>query len=335
MNPSQPSRRQRATVLATERLEGRELMTGGTGNSFALVSGTVATAGLRPTAVKVTIDPSHFTIPKGQFTLGIDVVPSSGSKIKPQIVAVEDGSGHAQKLTRSVYAANLPSSTVVGGQPTSAVQTAVHFNPANASATYTALVKGLNRTTGTFLLGFYLPGDTNGDGTVTQSDVTAVQTALGSKASASSTSKYLFDADANRDGRVTSGDLKVAQLNLGVSTTVSPIVTAKLDPASQTAIKDGALVGPTAHFTGVATPGAAVKFSEVDGKVQPVATTADASGNYSVILQVVAGTDTFQVSTLDAFGQAISGKLSPVTYNPTAATITPLTVNASTAKTTG
>ena len=45
-------------------------------------------------------------------------------------------------------------------------------------------------------------------------------------------------------------------------------------------------------------------------------TTADATGNYSIIVPLVRGTNTFQVTSTDAFGQTIQGNLAPVTYNP-------------------
>jgi hypothetical protein len=320
MHSSHPSRsRRREVALAPELLETRQLLTGGTGSTFALITGTIAKAG-QDTALKFTIDPSHFTIPKGGFTLGIDVAQSSGSSVTPQIVAVDNSAGRPQKLTHGHYAAGLPNSTIKAGAPTSAVLMPVHISPGATTTTYTVMVKGTNNTTGGFLLGFYLPGDANGDGTVSQADINTIKAELGVKASSSTTSKYNFDADVNRDGRITSSDLKVAEQNLGVTTTVTPVVSAQLDPASQGPIKDGALIGPQAHFTGVATPGAKLTFAEINNLVPPTSTTANSAGNYSIVVPVAAGTDTFRVTTSDAFGQSVSGTLSPVTYAPTTTT---------------
>ena len=73
------------------------------------------------------------------------------------------------------------------------------------------------------------------------------------------------------------------------------------------------------------TPGAAVKYSEISGLSQPVATTADAKGAYTLYATLGEGANTFKVTTLDAFGQSISGTIAPVTLqtNPavTAATL--------------
>ena len=56
------------------------------------------------------------------------------------------------------------------------------------SSTFTVKVIGAEDTTGRFLLGFYLPGDANGDGIVDRTDVKAVRSALGSTPNDASTS---------------------------------------------------------------------------------------------------------------------------------------------------
>ena len=66
--------------------------------------------------------------------------------------------------------------------------------PANV---YTVQVKGLDATSGTYLVGFYLPGDVAGTGTVTQADIKTIKSDHGLTAT---NSKYTFDADVNRDG---------------------------------------------------------------------------------------------------------------------------------------
>ena len=315
MNPSQSSRRRRGFPLAAEPLESRDLMTGGAGSTFAIEPGTVAQAN-QSAPVKFTIDTTHFTLPKGGLTLGIDVVPASNSQLKPTIGSVTDPSGKSLRLSHAAYAGHLPNATVAAGQATSAVQTTIQLKPGTPSETFTLNVRGLRGTTGDYLLGFYLPGDANGDGKVDQTDINAIKAAMGSKAGGT---KYTFDTDANRDGRVNGADVRLAMKNFGATTTVSPMVSASLDPNSQGPIKDRSLIAPTAHFGGVATPGAVLKFEEVDNKVGPTTTTANEAGVYSINVPVPAGSATFKVTTLDAFGQVISGTLSPVTYNPNAA----------------
>ena len=108
MKPSQPSnRRRRETRPAAEALESRQLLTGGAGDTFAIEGGTISKAN-QPAVVKFTIDPTHFTLPKGKFTLGIDIAAASGSNLKPQIAAVITPNGTADPLTRGRYAKGLP-----------------------------------------------------------------------------------------------------------------------------------------------------------------------------------------------------------------------------------
>lgn len=317
MSTNHPTtRRRRETQFAPEALETRSLLTAGAGNTFAIVSGEITKAG-QPAAVKFTIDPTHFHLPKGRFTLGIDVASDPTAKLVPQISAVSDSKGHpVPHMTHSVYGKHLQSTQVTAGQATSAVLTPVHLNNTNpnAPATYTVNVKGTGGTTGKFLLGFYLPGDVKGEGKVTQDDVNTVRSALGVQ---SGSSRYSFDADVNRDGRIAGIDLSTTRQNLGVTTDVSPVISANLDHADETMPNDRVLNKPNAHFTGDASPGATVTFTEINNKSQSVTSTADAQGHYNLYAPLAAGANTFRVTTLDPFGQSITGSIAPVTYiNP-------------------
>ena len=97
-----------------------------------------------------------------------------------------------------------------------------------APADYTVQVRAANKTTGDYLLGFYLPGDVAGTGTVTQADLQTIKSDLGVTASSSN---YNFDADVNRDGIIAPADLAFAAMNLGASTKISPIISVNLNPA--------------------------------------------------------------------------------------------------------
>ena len=79
MNPSRTeSRRPRTPSLAPELLEGRELMTGGVGTTFAIIPATITKAGGQAT-VSFNLDPKLFTDPGNKpFVLGIDVAPEPG-----------------------------------------------------------------------------------------------------------------------------------------------------------------------------------------------------------------------------------------------------------------
>ncbi|GAC1451740.1 MAG: hypothetical protein NVSMB9_36690 [Isosphaeraceae bacterium] len=319
MNPSHPSnRRRRESGPAPEVLESRSLMTGGAGNTFAILSGEI-TKPNQPAAIKFTIDPAHFTIPKGKFILGIDVAPDPNSGLSPRIVSLSDAKGHVvSRPSHSVYDAHVKSAQITPGSSTSAVVTPVRVNAANphAPVTYTVSVKGVRGSTGKFLMGFYLPGDLKGTGTVTAEDMKGVQSVLGSR---SRDKNYNFDADMNRDGRVGPIDLAYTRQNLGVSTNISPVVSAVLDHADETTPNSRAVRKDTAHFTGSATPGAAVKFEEIGKLTQPVATTADAKGNYEIHVPLGEAKNTFKITTVDSFGQSIEGTIPPVTRIPSEA----------------
>ena len=79
------------------------------------------------------------------------------------------------------------------------------------------------------------------------------------------TGKYSFDADANRNGKIDQQDLAIAQKNLGVGTTVSPVISANLDPTSVADPKNRITNIPTVHITGTATPNATIAYAVPGG----------------------------------------------------------------------
>ncbi len=191
--------------------------------------------------------------------------------------------------------------------------------PANTSTTYTVEVKGLHHTTGQYLVGFYLPGDASGDGTVTSTDITTIKSLLGD---AATNSNYSFDADVNRDGIINNKDVKLADKNLGAATTVSPVVSVNLNPASDPSL-DRTTNLSVVNFTGTMTPNATVTFANDNNNGQTTTATADSSGAYTINVPLVLGSNTFTVTTQDGFGQSISGQISPVTYSPNSTTTSP------------
>jgi hypothetical protein len=179
------------------------------------------------------------------------------------------------------------------------------------AADYTVQVKGLGGTTGQYLVGFYLPGDVAGTGTVTKADIQNIKSLIGKDANNKS---YNFEDDLNRDGIINGQDVKIAEQNLGASTQVSPVVSVNLNPASDPAANR---VSPfsTVSFTGVATPNAKVTFLD-QASGSTTSTTTDSSGKYSIIVPLATGSNTFNVTTNDGFGQSITGAISPVVYSP-------------------
>lgn len=302
---------------SAERLEGRELMTSGAGNTFAIIPATITDAA-SPAKVPVTISTQNFTLPRRKMTLGIDVAAPSSSPVQPLISAVNDPHGRLDSAAfHSVYDPHLSHQAVAGGAATGAVLAPVGLRPRqpDVPATYTIEVTSQNKATGQTLLGLYLPGDADGDGTVTKTDMRLVRSELGARAG---DSRYSFDADANRDGRIGMIDLAYAKQNLGVSTNVSPMVSANLQPTGTTIPGSRTTSDPFVSFTGQASGGAHITYSPVGTGQKPVSTVADSLGNYSITVPLAPGENTFHVSMTGPFGQTISGDLSPVLYKPKA-----------------
>ncbi len=302
---SQSRRRASQARPGAEILEKREVLTGGAGNTIALVPKAIAAPG-GTTTVDVKVDPTLFKFNKqGKLLLGIDVAPQSGSTVTPKIKSVtliESGPG-IRATTARAQLTRAPGSK--------AVLVPIQWHGAKTTGhviTVRATVAGDKATAGNFLVGYYLPGDINGTGVVNQAAIKAIKKQNGMTAN---NTNYQFDADANRDGKVDSTDISLAQQNLGTATVVSPVVTANLEPA---AITNGqrSTDKATVAFTGIATPGASISYTEVSNKVPPVATTVDNTGAYSLQVPLGVGVNTFQVTTNDAFGQSISGQLTPV-----------------------
>ena len=313
MHPTRRStRRREAVTLKAEMLESRRLLTGGFGNTFAIARTTIPDTN-GTAQVSYTIDPTLFTLPKRKFALGIDVAADSNSTAQALITSVNDSTGAVVPQTfHSIYDPHLTHAQVAAGSGTSAVITPAKLFPnRNDPVTYTVTTTAKNNTSGPVLVGFFLPGDANGDGKVDQTDIATIKSELGS---VSGDSRYTFDADTNRDGRIGLIDLVAARQNLGVATTVTPVVTSTLDPATDSGAADRVTNQSNVRFTGTATPGATVTYTEINNKSPVVTTTADASGNYVINETLALGTSTFQVTVTDAFGQTISGQIAPVTF---------------------
>jgi hypothetical protein len=310
-------RRRKPSITGPEMLEGRRLLTGGAGSTFAILPTSVDTAG-GTVAVPFVISSKAFTLPKsGKLTLGIDVVAQSGSTVQPKLDSVTDVATKGEvRATQAMFAtpAQRKASTTGNKSSASLFPLTVRLNAAG-EASFKANISAKGATKGAALLGFYLAGDASGDGKVDATDIKAIKTAMGSVAG---TTKYSFDADVNRDGKVTNQDLRIAKQNLGASTTISPVISANLDTASDTGLADRVTKLTTIGFNGTASPGSTVSYTEISGRVPVVATTADATGNYTITTPLGAGANTFRVSSNDSFGQSIAGNISPVTYDANA-----------------
>ncbi len=329
MKPSnQLPRARRGRCLAPEVLESRLVMSSGQGSTLAIMPGNVTAAG-QVSTLAFQVSPTLFTPAKnGKIVLGIDIEPATSSSttsttttFKPQIVSITTPSGHVMRAQHLRYNPVVAKANKLGKSTTSATLFTVPV-PATGqpAANYTVQVKGLGGTTGQYLLGFYLPGDVAGTGTVTKSDIQTIRSLLGKNAN---DTKYQFEADPDRDGIINSQDLKIAQENLGAATKVSPVISVNLDPASDPTANRTSPYS-TVHFAGQTTPDATIAFVD-QASGTTTTTTADSSGNYSIIVPLVTGSNTFTVTTADGFGQSISGSISPVVYSPPTSTTTATT----------
>jgi hypothetical protein len=340
--PNELPRVRRRRCLTPELLEDRMVLSASQGSTFAIMPASVTTAG-QVSSVSFTMSPSLFTPAAnmhGKMLLGIDVtglaqatsatsnVPAN-APVQPEIISVTGANGQRIPVQHTHYYPKIARANhLTGAKDLSSSVLLTMPVPASgqAPATYTVQVKGLSGTTGKYLLGFYLPGDTTGSGTVTKSSVTTVKSLLGD---AATNSNYSFDADVNRDGIINGQDVKLTQQNVGASTTVSPVVSVNLDPASDPNANRTTPFS-TVHFAGKTTPGATVTFANQANKNATTTATADSTGAYNIMVPLVSGSNTFTVTTKDAFGQSISGAISPVVYSPTSAANTPGTASTST-----
>lgn len=292
-----------------EMLEGRQLLTGGAGSIFALVPGQVAVA-KQPATHTFTINNDNFTLKNRGMTLGIDIAATSDSTVQPKVSSVVNANGKPLKIT-------YPTGGVLQKTGKAAVDSdngAVLVPISNVSAkgvSLTTHVVGEGGTTGAFLLGYFLPGDANGDGDVKQDDIVTIKSAMGSIVG---DDNYVFDADVNRDGRISRNDLSIAQKNLGVSTTIMPVLSANLDEISDSGTQDRTTVYQHVVFNGQATPGATITYAEKNGKTPAVSTTAISDGRYQLTVTLAEGVNSFVVTSQDKFGQVISGAIADVTY---------------------
>src|SRR5271157_1459319 len=321
--PMYPSHKQphkkRGRNLSLELLEDRQLLSAGEGSTFAIMSGTVATA-KQVSSVQFKINPSDFTPARnGKILLGIDVAADPSTTIQPEIVSVKNARGQiAGGLIHSAYTRQIIQAKKLTDPLSSAVMISLPVPKAGQPpAVYTVQVRAANNTTGDYLLGFYLPGDVAGTGTVTTADLQTIKSDIGVTASSSN---YSFDANVTRNGRISPADLAFAAMNLGASTKISPVISVNLNPANDPS-NDRITSNTTVNFTGTVTPGAKVTFTEINNNSPGATTTADASGNYSIMVPLGNGSNTFNVATTDAFGQSISGQIAPVTYSTNPPTV--------------
>ena len=250
----------------------------------------INTAG-QTSSVQFKLDPSQFTPGRGgKIVLGIDVAADPNATVKPEIVSVTNASGRvAASVHHSVYTASIIKAQRAAKKGLTPVSSAVLITlpvpkAGQAPAVYTVQVQGQRRPTGSYLVGFYLPGDANGDGTVNSTDLQTMMSELGSTPQASGT-KYTFDADTNRDGQISLSDLQVASREPGRDDHRSArSINVNLDPATDGPMHSRITNFNPVRFTGTATPGSTVTFTEINNNSPGATGTTDSSGNFSIMV---------------------------------------------------
>ncbi|MFM1802975.1 MAG: hypothetical protein RJA81_2327 [Planctomycetota bacterium] len=306
--------------IQSSELERRDVPASSTGNTFAILPGEIASSG-QSAAIKVNVTKDLFTLPKGRALIGVAVAPTTDNTVSPQISSVTNDKNQNVGASEGGNRNQASIQAAVQNNSTKPSLFNVRLNRRMGSASYQVNVTDSGNNAGGFLSGFYLPGDASGDLKVDRNDVAAIKSLNGTTASDAA---YNFNADSNRDGIINHSDVRIARQNIGVAVKVQPVITARLDPASDSGDADRITDIRDVTFQGIATPGSTITYTEVSNKIPPVSTTTDASGNYSLVISLGDGINTFRVTSVDTFGQSISGTLSPVTYqqNPPGNTTT-------------
>ena len=161
--------KKRGRNLGLEMLEERQLSERRPGQHFRIMSGSCqpGKAGFLGAFI---ISPNDFTAGRGnKILMGIDVAADPGTSVQPGRFRE-----NAQGRPGAAHSLGLHARAVIKAQKlTDPVSWAVLVfvpvpRPDQPAAHYDVQVRGANKTTGNYLLGFYLPGDVAGAGTVTQ-----------------------------------------------------------------------------------------------------------------------------------------------------------------------
>ena len=319
MNPFRSNpRRRRKTEFGPELLESRELLTGGRQHLRDHPRDDRPSRTGRPrSSSRSTRRTSR--CPRRAITLGIDVVADSGSTVKPLIASVDDPHGNIVPQTfHSIYDPHL--THLAGGQRDGHQRRAVAAEALPARPDQAGDLHRQRPGRGQDqrrLPARLLPARRRQRRRHREQDRPPDRQERAGRPrrpARSTTSTPTPTATAGSARSTWPSPSRTWGSRRTSRRSSRPTTTRRTTSAGR---RPGRPPSNTAHFTGTATPGATITYTETANKVPATTTTADATGNYSIIVPLATGTNTFKVVSTDAFGQTISGTLAPVTYMST------------------
>jgi len=290
-----PSSRAKGFRAGLESLEAKELLSGLPANTLAVASGSVLTPG-GSAQVSTPITAQNMS-GRTSIVIGESITVPPGSTLEPQFVAAYGPDGKRLQVQ--------PGAPFVPG-----VHNAVTlFITVTAPGPVTTVVTGAQGTTGAFQVAEYLPGDINGDGQVTITDLSAFaphfQTTVGDP---------LYDpaADANLNGQIGSVDARFIERNMAPLTRKMPLfVSFRLAPGEQvrhpSTNSGGVAVRQNVTIIGHTVPGALVFSDSADGDYTftgPILPT-NTRGIFTYDVKLTTGINNFDFLVVDQYGQQI------------------------------
>lgn len=253
-------------------------------NTIGTSAGTVRQPGGISSAT-VAVASRNLTPDRHSTLFGIFVQPTPGSDLRPRIVAVE-ANGH-----RVPFQSGRP---YVPGR----TKVAAAFVQLSQPVPLTVFVAGAHHTDGSFTYAATLPGDLNGDGTVTIADLPLFAKAYGSEAGQPT---YNSAADFNLNGSINFNDATAIERNMAPLTPDHPLgLLIRLLPSDQahyptSKSSGGATFKQDVTIIGRTTPGSLV----IEGS-EAYATNAE--GVFAVNVKNTLGINQNNFLVLDPFG---------------------------------
>ncbi len=216
-SPAPTARKYRVRIdMALEHLERREVMTTATVIPFASLPGQITAPG-QSAQVVLHLGAGQLRSDRATSVLvGFYAEPAPGSSVAPQITEVGGAMG---RQTPFAVPPRSPS------PPSKALFLTEVVPLSDRPEDLVVRVSGLNSNTGNFTVRAFLPGDSNGDGTVDGTDLARVQAAY---RTAAGQSNFDPQSDFNVDGHVGCIDRRVTQVNQGAHIAPAPVVAAAI-----------------------------------------------------------------------------------------------------------